>query len=251
MMKAVVIDDEPAAREFLTDLIKDYCNNITMVGEGGSVKEGIKCIDDFKPDLVFLDIHLPDGMGFDVLKGVTYSNFSLIFITAFDKYAVRAFRFSAIDYLLKPIDPDLLQQAVKKAEETTNRDQLNKMLESFLNHYKREKGNENKLVLKTSGKIHVLNISKIIRCQSDKNYTEFHYQGHQPLVVSKTLKEYQELLEDYDFIRVHQSHLINPDHIDHFDRSACCIMMDDGAEIPVASRRKDELMTLFGKIEKR
>ena len=251
MMKAIIIDDEPAGRDFLADLLKEYCNNITVAGEGKNVKEGIKCIDKIRPDLVFLDIHMPDGIGFDVLEGVKYKDFAVIFVTAFDKYAVRAFRFSAIDYLLKPIDPDLLKQAVKKAEDSTNREQLNKMLEGFLNHYRGAKGNGNKLVLRTSDKVHLLNISNIIRCQSDKNYTEFHFLGHQPVVVSKTLKEYQDLLEDHNFIRVHQSHLINPDYIDHFDRYDAKVYMADGSEIPVATRRKDELMTLFREIGKR
>jgi len=242
-MKVLIVDDEAFVRLALTEMLKMYCPEISYITEAKSIAEGKKAIDKFKPDLVFLDVCLSDGKGFDLLKSLKEFTFKVIFITAYEEYAIKAFKFSAIDYLLKPIDIDELIAAVEKAQKTIENESTKILTDSFL---KNLESNQKKIALKTTEAIHLIDVKDIIRCNSDGNYTTFIIENNKSLLVSKTLKEFEELLVPYGFVRIHQSHLINVNYIEKYDkRTGGFVVLKDQASIPVSTRKKDELLKIF------
>lgn len=247
MLRAIVIDDIDSIRTKNIDLIKAHCPNIAIIGQANSVKSGFSLIKQIVPDLVFLDVEMPDGTGFDLLQMLNPIQFKVIFITGYEDFAIRAFRFSAIDYLLKPLDPAELVEAVNKAEESLNKEVLELKLNTLFSNLERPK-NLQKLVLKTAEKIYSVNIQDIINCESDKNYTTFYFINAPKLVVSTTLKEYETLLKPFNFFRAHQSHLINMLYFDHFIKTdgGNTIVMKNKNKIPLATRKKEEFLTLIG-----
>lgn len=239
MIKAVIIDDIPEAIAVLKSDLENYCVNIEVVGSADGVVSGAKLIKDIQPDLVFLDIQMKDGSGFDLLEILSGDiNFKLIFTTASDEYAVKAFKFSAVDYLLKPIDPDELMDAVSRVERQDKAVQRIDLLKENLIKAKR-------IALNTLEKIHIVNVEEILRCESNINYTQFFFTDGSKLLVTKTLKEFDNLLSDHHFIRVHQSHLINTNFIKEFLKSAGEIVMKDGTKVPVSTRKKQVLMDMI------
>ena len=247
MLRAIVIDDVDSIRTKNIDLIKSHCPNIAIIGQANSVKSGISLIKQIVPNLVFLDVEMPDGTGFDLLQMLNPIQFKVIFITGYEDFAIRAFRFSAIDYLLKPLDPIELVEAVNKAEESMHKEVLELKLNTLFSNLERPK-NLQKLVLKTAEKIYSVNIQDIINCESDKNYTTFYFINAPKLVVSTTLKEYETLLKPFNFFRAHQSHLINMLYFDHFIKTdgGNTIVMKNKNKIPLATRKKEEFLTLIG-----
>ncbi len=247
MLRAIVIDDVDSIRTKNIDLIKTHCPNIAIIGQANSVKSGVSLIKQIVPDLVFLDVEMPDGSGFDLLQMLNPIQFKVIFITGYEDFAIRAFRFSAIDYLLKPLDPIELVEAVNKAEESMHKEVLELKLNTLFSNLERPK-NLQKLVLKTAEKIYSVNIQDIINCESDKNYTTFYFINAPKLVVSTTLKEYETLLKPFNFFRAHQSHLINMLYFDHFIKTdgGNTIVMKNKNKIPLATRKKEEFLTLIG-----
>jgi two-component system LytT family response regulator len=247
MLRAIVIDDIDSIRTKNIDLIKSHCPNIAIIGQANSVKSGVSLIKQIVPDLVFLDVEMPDGTGFDLLQMLNPIQFKVIFITGYEDFAIRAFRFSAIDYLLKPLDPIELVEAVNKAEESMHKEVLELKLNTLFSNLERPK-NLQKLVLKTAEKIYSVNIQDIINCESDKNYTTFYFINAPKLVVSTTLKEYETLLKPFNFFRAHQSHLINMLYFDHFIKTdgGNTIVMKNKNKIPLATRKKEEFLTLIG-----
>jgi two-component system LytT family response regulator len=245
MIRAVVIDDEIMARETITEMVDLYCQEVKVIGEAENVKSGIELIQNASPDLLLLDIQLTDGTSFDILKNIKKNDFKVIFITAYEDYALKAIKFSALDYILKPIDPNELVVAIDKARESLEqRDTSVKLRALFDNmeHY----GDNKKIVLKTANNVHLISLNDIIRCQSDKNYTHFHIRNHEKVVVSKTLKEYEDILSEYKFFRAHQSHLINLSHIRRYEKAdGGYLVMSDNSIVPVSFRKKDELMKAF------
>ena len=243
MIKTVIIDDEATARETLQLMLAMYAPDISIIGEAEGVKSGIETIHKLKPDLVFLDIQMNDGTGFDLLSNFPNTEFKVIFVTAFEEYALKAFKFSALDYLVKPITPDDLINASKKIESNFNENGLNTQLKVFEANYNRTDQTFGKIILKTAEAIYVVDINDIIQCESENNYTNFFLANENKLLVSRTLKEYDELLKEVGFIRVHRSHLINTKHIDHFDkRDGGMVVMKDGSKVPVSFRRKEQLL---------
>ncbi len=240
MIRAIIIDDIPEARTVLKSDLENYCPSIEVVGEAEGVVTGAKCINELKPDLVFLDIQMKDGSGFDLLEILPIKNFKLIFTTASDEYALKAFKFSAVDYLLKPIDPDELMEAVNRVEHQEKASERISLLKENLNHPKR-------IALNTLDKIHIVQVAEIVRCESSVNYTMFYFTDDTKLLVTKTLKEFDQLLSDHDFIRVHQSHLINVKFIKGFTKSDGYIFLKDGTKIPVSTRKKQVLMEMIQK----
>lgn len=243
-MRTVIIDDEAKGRITLNNFIRKYAPGLNIVGEADSVESGVKLIDDTKPDLVFLDVQLPDGTGFDVLGMVSFNDFQLIFCTAFDQYAIKAFRFSAIDYILKPIDPDVFISAVNKLQHFQG-EHLNKQLEVLM-------GNRNEMLrmaLHSADGIHLVNVKDIVRCESSGNYTTFHFKNAPELLVSKTLKEFDDMLASHRFLRIHKSHLINLDQITTYLKGeGGWVKMSDGSTVEVSRRRKDELLSVLSNI---
>ncbi|WP_027419773.1 LytR/AlgR family response regulator transcription factor [Crocinitomix catalasitica] len=240
MIKAVIIDDIAEARTVLKKDLNNYCQEIEVIGEAESVVSGAKLLKELKPDLLFLDIQMPDGSGFDLLDIVTDQNFKLIFTTASDQYAVKAFRFSAVDYLLKPIDPDELMAAVKRVSSQNSPTDRIGLLKENLDQPKR-------LALNTLEKIHIVEISEVLRCESSVNYTTFYFVDGTKLLVTKTLKEFDNLLTDHGFLRVHQSHLINTKFIKEFSKSSGDIILKNGTKVPVSTRKKQVLMEMIDK----
>jgi two-component system, LytTR family, response regulator len=238
MIKAVIIDDIPEAIAVLKSDLENYCVNIEVVGSADGVVGGAKLIKEMQPDLVFLDIQMQDGTGFDLLEILTETNFGLIFTTASDEFAVKAFKFSAVDYLLKPIDPDELMDAVSKIEKQDKPAERIDLLKENFHQAKR-------IALNTLDKIHIVNVEEILRCESSINYTMFYFMDETKLLVTKTLKEFDKLLGDHGFIRVHQSHLINTTVIKEFIKSDGYIIMKDGTRVPVSTRKKQVLMDMI------
>jgi two-component system LytT family response regulator len=247
-MRTVIIDDEENARQTIAKMIDQECDDVKVVAEADSIKSGIDVLNSYQPDVVLLDIQLPDGTGFDLLDEIDSHDFKLIFITAFEEYAVKAFKFSAIDYLLKPFDPDEVKKAFVRAREALDKEDTQLKLNAFLSNIENISKEVKKIVLKTSESIHLVNVQDIIRCQSDCNYTNFYLYGGKKLIVSKTLKEYDNMLSSYGFYRIHQSHLVNLNYMDYFNKENERIVLKDGSEVPVSHRKKDQLIKIFNEL---
>lgn len=246
MLRAIVVDDIENIRKDHIALLKAHCPNVTVIGQADSVESGVALIKQLAPDLVFLDVEMPDGNGFDLLQKLKPFGFKVIFITGYEDFAIRAFRFSAIDYLLKPVKAVDLVEAVQKAEQSLNNEVLELKLNNLFSNLERPK-NLQKLVLKTADKIYSVNIQDIVHCESDKNYTTFYFINAPQLVVSTNLKEYDMLLSPHNFFRTHKSHLINMAYFDHFIKSegGNKIIMKNKTAIPLSVRKKDEFLILL------
>lgn len=245
MLRAVIIDDMDQIRAKNLDLIRKHCPQVSILAEASDVRSGVEVIRKFMPDLVFLDVEMPDGTGFDLLQQFNPVTFKVIFITGFQDFAIRAFRFSAIDYLLKPVDPDDLVAAVKKASDALNSENLALQLGTLLSHVGQAKAPQ-KIVLKTADKLYSVDVQDIVHCESDRNYTTFYLANGTRMVVSTTLKEYEALLAPMGFFRTHQSHLINMAYFDHFIKAdGGLIVLKDQSRIPLASRKREEFMNLL------
>ena len=245
MISIVVIDDEPKAREAILSILSLSPIELNIIGEAGDVESAYELISTKSPDLILLDINLPDGSGFDLLKRFGKINFKVIFITAHQEHAIRAFKYSAVDYILKPITAGGLFSAIEKAAEEISKQETVLKLGTLLSNLEKLK----KIVLKTAESIHIINVSQIIRCEADVNYTTFFLQNEEKLLVSKSLKEYDELLGQAGFFRTHQSHLVNLDHILRYDKmDGGYLVMDDNSAVPVSVRKKEELFSLFEKM---
>lgn len=243
MIKAIIVDDEPHFRENLKAIMRLQATDIEVVAEAGSVAEAVQKITQHNPQLLFLDVHLPDGLGFDILKQLGASNYKVIFTTAHDNYAITAFRFNAIDYLLKPVDPEMLIEALNRVREQPF---LNSGLDERLKDVLSKPSERTKISLPTLEGITMLNIQDIIRCESDGSYTSFFTTKGRRIVVSRSIKEYDELLTPYRFFRVHQSHLVNLQYVEQFLKvDGGTLIMSDGSQIEVSRRRKDQLLQLI------
>lgn len=243
MIKAIIVDDEPHFRENLKAIMRLQATDIEVVAEAGSVAEAVQKITQHNPQLLFLDVHLPDGLGFDILKQLGSSNYKVIFTTAHDNYAITAFRFNAIDYLLKPVDPEMLIEALNRVREQPF---LNSGLDERLKDVLSKPSERTKISLPTLEGITMLNIQDIIRCESDGSYTSFFTTKGRRIVVSRSIKEYDELLTPYRFFRVHQSHLVNLQYVEQFLKvDGGTLIMSDGSQIEVSRRRKDQLLQLI------
>ena len=249
MLKTIIIDDEAHVRQTLEKTITKYCTNIELVAMADCVESGVETIRKFNPDLILLDIQLPDGTGFDILKKLVPVDFKVIFITAYDKYAIQAFKFSAIDYLLKPIDPYDLRDAINRAEKMHQNNfdtQLKNFQESIENT---SDTNKKKIILKTQENIHLVKVRDINFCESDSSYTIVHLLDGKKIMVSNTLKEYDELLHNHGFFRVHKSYLINVSHIKRFEKAeGGYVVLENGNKIPVASRKRADLLAMFERL---
>lgn len=240
-MKAVVVDDVEKFRENLIQDLNEFCPEVHVVGTADGVVSAAKIIKSKKPDVVFLDIQINEGTAFDLLEVLGEINFKIIFTTASDEYAIKAFKISAIDYLLKPIDIDDLKSAVDKFKLINSDDY--QLLRSNI----KEKDKSNKrLALHSHDKIEIIEIGNIIRCESNINYTRFHFVDGSKMLVTKTLKEFDGMLSDYGFYRVHQSHLINIDHLKEYVKiDGGYLKMYDGSSVPISVRKKSLVMKLL------
>jgi two-component system LytT family response regulator len=249
MLRAIVIDDIESIRREYVATIKSHCPGITIIGQADSVASGVKLIKHLLPDLVFLDVEMPDGTGFDLLQKLKPIQFKVIFITGHEDFAIKAFRYSAIDYLLKPLDAGDLVEAVKKAKESVSKEVFDTKLNNLFTNLERPK-NLQKLILKTADRIYSVNIQDIVACESDKNYTTFDFVNAPKLIVSTNLKEYETLLVPHNFFRPHKSHLINMAYFDHFIKAdgGNKIVMKNKQTIPLSVRKKEDFLTLLDEL---
>ncbi|RLD41842.1 MAG: DNA-binding response regulator [Bacteroidetes bacterium] len=245
MIRCVIVDDESKAREILIEMLKLYCSTVEVVGQAHNVSSAYETIRQLNPDLVLLDIKMPDGSGFDLLNKFEKIDFKVIFITAHEEYAIKAFRFSALDYILKPIDPSDLISAVEKVSGISGINDINEQFKTLKdNFYNGNSSQEKRIVLKTTENIYIISIKDVIRCQSEKNYTYFYFSNRERIIVSKTLKDFDEILTEYGFMRIHRSHLINLSYIDRFDKSeGGFLIMTDGSKVDVSHRKKEVLLS--------
>lgn len=246
MITAIIVDDEVLARQTLQSMLKLFCPNIELVGEAQDVASGEKLIREKSPDVVFLDIQMPDGSGFDLLMKFENISFKFVFITAYQEYAIRAFKFSAIDYILKPVDPTDLINAIEKLSETIREEDTNHQFKTFVDNIQTNINSPQKILLKTADAMVVADINNVVRCESQSNYTVFYFNDRPKIMVSKTLKDYDDLLSESGFFRVHQSHLVNLKYVKKYNRFPDShVVLYNNEQIPVAVRKRDVLQQLL------
>jgi two-component system, LytTR family, response regulator len=246
-LTAIIVEDMPEAMQLLAHDINYYCPDVTVIGTATSVVSAAKLIREQAPDILFLDISLGDGNGFDLLEIFPNLPSHLIFITASEEYAIRAFRFSATDYLLKPLNSNQLIKAIEKVQRMKNNEKQSLALlrESIKNPDRLP----TKISLHTLDKISIINIADIIRCESDSNNTWFFLMDNSKIYVTKTMKYYEDLLSDHQFVRVHQSHLINFNYVQEFlKKEGGFLKMRNNHEVPVSTRKKAEVLAMIGDI---
>lgn len=246
MTKALIIDDELKARNILNHYILTYIPGITEIQQAASVDEGILILESFKPDIVFLDVEMPYKNGFDFLLAVGDMTFDIVFTTAYNQYAIQAIRFSALDYLLKPIDPDELLAAVEKYH--NRKKSLKEQQELYYNltqNIRRKEAKDFRLAVPSSEGVYFFTLDEILRLEADRNYTMIHLIGKRPFIASKTLKHFEEMLDGFGFIRTHKSHLVNPKHITRLGHNTDFIILRDGSRVEVSRRKKEEVQQLL------
>lgn len=246
MIKAIIVDDEKKSREVLMGLIDRYCPDVFVLAQANGCIDGIEKVKIHSPDIVFLDIQMPDGSGFNFLEAFDAFNFEVIFTTAHDQYAIKAIKYSALDYLLKPINPDDLKDSIAKYVQKQDKGQISKNIMVLLENMKTPSSDPKKIILSTSEGIHVLSTNDIIRCESDDYYTKFFLTKGNPILISKTLKQNEAMLSDFDFIRPHKSHLVNLKYIKSYLKvDGGYILMIDGSKIPVSRRKRESIIDIL------
>lgn len=244
-LRSIIVDDIPKSRQLLRTIIENHFPELEVIGEAGSVNEATACILESKPDLVFLDVELKDETSFDLLQALPYIDFDIIFTTAHDKYAIQAIRFSAMDYLMKPIMVGELREAVKRVFEKKDKTQKGRQIDALVYNINYSNADK-KLALPTINGMEFISISEVVRCESSGNYTFFVLNNGGKLLISKTLLEFEKMLTPYYFFRVHQSHLVNLRMIKKLNKGETgTLLMQDGSEIEIARRKKADLVEVL------
>lgn len=239
-MKAILIDDEISNLENLRTLLTKHCAQVTILATAQNVGDAVNAIEKHLPDLVFLDIQMGEQTGFDVLSQLPNRNFEVIFVTAYDQYGIQAVKFAALDYLLKPIDIDELINAVSKADQKLATQTQNSQIEFLLQQLKKPETSASKIALQMQSETRYVALSEIIRCEADNTYTFFFLANDEKILVSKSLKEYADLLKPNGFLRTHQSHLVNPAFVKSWlKEDGGILLLTSGEKIPVSKPNKD------------
>ena len=245
-MKAVIVDDEQMSRQTLHKLLELYCPKVEIIGEAGSADEAFELIEKESPSVVFLDVEMPYGSGFDLLARFSDINFEVIFVTAFDQYALRAIKSCALDYLLKPINAEELISAVNKLEEKENLVSNKLNIETFLKNLQRIDSDNNQIVIPTSDGFEFVEIDEIIRFEADGRYTNIHLNDGSKNLICKNLKEFELLLEGHDFFRSHHSHLVHMKYVKSYSKSdGGFLKMKEGSLVPISRRKKEAFLDRF------
>jgi two-component system, LytTR family, response regulator len=245
----LVIDNEMPIRKAFLKMLAHFCDDSYNIYEADSVKSGVQVMAQLKPHILFLDIELDDGTGFDFLNLVDYSGVQLIFTTAHNQYAIKAFEYSAINYLLKPISPSALQKSLLTAKEKIGNVDISNQLQVLFQTMQSPKDADQKIVLKDSNGVYFVKISEILYCEASGPYTTFVLENSQNITVSRNLKEYEHLLNEYHFVRCHHSYLVNTKKIKSIDKSeGSNIILEGQHKIPVSVRKKEELLTKLSKV---
>jgi two-component system, LytTR family, response regulator len=243
-MKAVIIDDENDSRNILASYLKKYCPDVTVCGFGESVTTGIETIKKNQPDIVFLDIEMPYGNGFDLLDKIDDITFETVFVTAFDNYAIQALNQSAAYYLLKPIDIDELIKAVEKIR--NERSEQNYTQHARVLAENKKPGAHQKIMLPTMEGFEIVNINTILYCEAADNFTKFYFEHSQPELICRTLKYFEDVLKNHRFLRIHRSYLINPDFVVRYSKGkGGYVTMRNNQELEISANKKQEFLDLF------
>jgi two-component system LytT family response regulator len=248
-IKTIIIEDEVNARKALINMLSFYCPEVEIAGHAASVKEGIALIEKTSPNLLLLDVHLPDGTGFDLVKKIKKKDFKIVFITAYDQYALKAIKLSALDYLLKPVKPDELRLAISKVQEAIeSEERINLQIDTCIDNFSKA-SQDKKIILNTIDNLFVIEVKHLIRCEASENYTNIFIEGKNKIMISKTLKEFEEMLSAYGFFRIHQSHLINLQYVDSYEKKGGGnVRLKTGERVPVSTRRKENFLKVLKSI---
>ena len=247
-LTALIVDDEKKSREFLLMLLNDFCPEVEVVGMVSSVSDALLLIEKTQPDVVFLDIQLQSEQGFDLLRRLPKINFEVIFTTAHAEYAIEAIRFSALDYLLKPIDPLELQQAVRKSVGKKNHSLSHLQMQNLLDHFRHARVDLVKIALPTFDGLVFVGIKDIIYLEADSSYTKIVTEHTRPYTVTKVLKEYESMLTSRNFFRIHNSYIINLDKVERYIKGdGGCVVMQNGTTLDVSKRKKQAFMNVIGR----
>ncbi len=247
MLKAIIIDDEQNAIDSLKWEIDRFCQNIEVIGSYTNPSEALEKISVLKPDCIFLDIEMPEMDGFQLLESLDYKSFELIITTAYDNYAIRAFKENPVDYLLKPIDSDDLVDAIDRVRQRKEKNELGLILQRAL-HEISPKSDRKKIPLNFEGKVVFVNTDDISYCKSDGNYTEIYLHNGKKYVVSKKLKEIEQSISNNDFFRVHNSYLVNLNTVSEYVKSeGHYLVLEDDSSIPVSRAKKSQLVEILSK----
>ncbi|MFI4963220.1 MAG: LytR/AlgR family response regulator transcription factor [Legionellales bacterium] len=250
MITAIIIDDEQHCTDRLNNLLhENFKNDIELAGSFQNMEDGIAGIGKLQPDLVFLDVHIHNKTAFDLLEKLDRISFDLIFTTAHDKYAIQAFKFSAVDYLLKPIDKDDLRAAIDKLKEKKSVENTARKFDALFHNIKSTQTANKRVCIPVGNKLEVVPVSNIVRCESSGNYTNIYLKDQPKILVSKTLKEFEDMLGEYGFFRVHNSDLINLAYVKSYNKGkGGTVLMADNKNIEVSTRRKDDFLKRLAKM---
>lgn len=247
MLKVLIIDDEIHVREALKHLLELYASQTVLTGMVADIKTAIASINEQKPDVILLDVDLPGESGFDLFKHFNTPAFRVIFVTAYHDYALRAFRFAALDYILKPVDPTQLLEALHRAEKLIDNEKIHLKLDSLIHNLDKKQPHK-KIILKTAEQVHVVQVKDIMYCEADRSYTSFYLADKSRVVVSHSMVDYDEMLSPCGFMRVHQSFLVNLAMVKRFEKSdGGKLILKGGEVIPVATRKREALILALGK----
>lgn len=248
MLKVLTVDDEPKNLRIIKELLKEYCPQVNQVGEADNIETALELINTLQPDLVLLDIEMPHGNAFDLLDKIMPVNFEIVFVTAFDSYTLKAFKYSALDYLLKPVDIDELKAVITKAEQRAGQKDINRQLHFLMQNVAQQNGGLQKIAIPTfKDQLEFVDFQSILYCEASGAYTYFFTVDGQKLISSKSLKEYEEILPESIFFRLHHSHIINLNKVKKYHKGRGGeVEMENGVFLEVATRRKDEFMKRIG-----
>lgn len=240
-MNAIIIDNESDAIEYLQGIVELFCPEVKIIASADGVVNGIKAINTHQPDFIFLDVEMDDGTGFDLVNAIADTALKVIFTTAFDKYAIQAIKLSAVDFLLKPVDPEELQTSIERIKAATSKEEQLLKLKALQNNVLTN--NEQKIVLKDRENIYVVEVEDIIYCEGEGSYTTFHLVEDEHIMISKNLKSFESVLPADSFFRTHTSYLVNLSKIKRIAKGISdVVVMKNGKEIPIAVRRKADLI---------
>ena len=247
MYKAIIVEDELHSRELLKKMLAMFCPDVQVTALASSVNEGVKAIKEHAPDIVFLDVEMQTGTGFDLLQQFPDPSFGVIFTTAYDHYAVKAIRFSAVDYLLKPIDAEELQQAVKKITHKKDTGISAAAVKTLLSNLQKPAGSTQTITLATSEGLEFIPLHDIIHIEANGPYSNFFLAGNRKIIVSKDLKEYEMLLGEHQFLRIHNSHIINIKEVRRMIKTdGGYAVMSNGAQLIISPKKKEEFLQMIG-----
>lgn len=241
MSKAIIIEDETAAQQLLSNILKDYCPSVKILGVANSLNTALSLITETKPDILFMDIELEDCTAFDVLKEIDHKEYKIIFTTAYDEYALKAFKFDAIDYLLKPYTPQEVIKALNKVEKRAlDQDVLSRIVNSMI---EKNDATKKKIALTNSDGIVMVDVDNIIRIEADRSYCYVYENGQKKMTISKPMIELEKLLQGHSFFRSHASHIININYLRRYSyEDGGMAILNDGTQVPVSRRKKQEFL---------